>query len=187
MKKTNVRHGLAFALTLLAASCAQKKNDKTEQALPGLWLTTEERGRYEAAQTGGDGVCEYFIEDLGQDRKVVRQSFALKIGSEGAQEFCNVNQQVSSEVSCRPVAQKIDLRSGKVERADKGGLLGADASCDTSARANETELNVDSFCVDAKGEAKSQTGSYFRIDEAGFLVYLQAAENCRKTIEPAAP
>lgn len=177
MRKLNLRHGLAFALILVGASCAQKKNPKNEPGLPGLWITTEERARYQAAQVGGDDLCvEFVIERNG--KQIVEQTFALNIRDDGSQQFCNMNGKTTDQLSCMDVAQKVDFTTSKVE-------LGGDrASCEaTSKLTSSDEFQVHTLCANAKGEPLNETGTYFRIDEQGFLNYLKAAAHCRDLVE----
>jgi hypothetical protein len=166
--------GLALATIV---SCAQKKN-KAEPApgqQVGLWLTQEEKPRYEAAQIGSDETCGMFFVQLKNGAKVVRQSFALKILDNGQSEICNHPREGSDELHCYGIKERVELRTGKAEIFRDGG------ACDAHATANDDTLTVTSQCGT---ESKSESSSYFRVTQEGFLKYLAWADKCREEVTP---
>lgn len=173
MKKL-ITAGIALAALI---SCAQKKNAK--EPAPGqqvgLWLSSEEKGRYEAAQAGSDQTCDAFFTQLKNGKTVVHQSFALKILDNGQSEICNMPLQETFALECHGIKERVDLRSGKAEIFRDGG------SCDAQASADADTLTITSQCG---VESKSASASYFRITEDGFLKYLQWAGKCREEITP---
>ncbi len=162
---------------LAVAACSQKKNET--KPVPGqqvgLWLSEEEKGRYDSAQVGSDETCGMFKVQLKNGRQVVRSSFALKILDNGQSEFCNLPRQSSTQLECYGVKERVDLRSGKAEISRDGG------ACDANASADAESLTITSQCGK---DSKSESNSYFRITEEGFLKYLKWADTCRDEVEP---